>query len=75
MPARSRLTNPETITAKAGRGRRTPGDDRAQRAPKQAPVSRGPAQQHPARPRSGPQRPGSAHPGQRPGPPPGPQHL
>ncbi|MGN6794848.1 MAG: putative lipid II flippase FtsW [Streptosporangiaceae bacterium] len=73
-PARSRLTIPETAPAKAGRGRRTRGDDRAQRAPKQAPASRGPGQL-PARPRSGPQRPGSAHPGQRPGPPPqGPQH-
>jgi len=64
-PKRSRLTNPETAAAKAGRGRPTPGDDRMSRSSKQPP----------ARPRSGQKRPGSAHPGQRQGRPPrGPQH-
>jgi len=64
-PERSRLTNPKTGATKAGRGRSKPGDDRTSRASKQPP----------ARPRSGPKRPGSAHPGQRQGrPPKGPQH-
>jgi cell division protein FtsW len=73
-PVRSRLTNPETAAAKAGPGRRTPGDDQVPQVPRQAPASRGPAKQHPVRPRSGPQRPGPVHPGHSPGPPPGPQH-
>jgi cell division protein FtsW len=76
-PARSRLADPGTAAGSAV-GRRSPGDGRVPRAPRQAQANRGP-QQHPARQRSGsrpgPQRSGPAHPGTRPGPPqPGPQH-
>lgn len=61
-PARSRLTDPETVP-------------RPPRASRPAPAGSRQAQ-HPARPRSGPQRPEPRQPGQqRPGPPyPGPQH-
>ena len=69
-PERSRLTNPETSAAKAGRGRPAPGNERVPRVPRQAPAAHGSAQQHPPRQDSGPKRPRAARPGQRPGPPP-----
>jgi cell division protein FtsW len=69
-PERSRLTNPETSAAKAGRGRRTRGDERVPRVPRQAPAGHGLDQKHPPRQDSGPKRPRAARSGQRPGPPP-----
>ncbi len=63
-PGRSRLTDQDTAGARAGGGRRPPGADRVPRAPRQAQQGGGPAPPTAARPRSGPQRPGSTHPGQ-----------
>ncbi len=63
-PARSRLTDPDTASAKTADDRRPPGAGRVPPAPRRAQPGRGPAPQQPERPRSGPQRPGSAHPGQ-----------
>ncbi len=74
-PARSRLADPETVSA--GTEPAGAGGGRAPRPPRQAPADRRPAR-HPAKPRSGPQRPrlGQQRPGQqRPRPPhPGPRH-